>query len=231
MEKFSLKFQLLRLSEVQVFLFGIGLAFIYITWLIADNPWSPADGKILLEMTAVHIFIGRAAAMLFGYAQGLKSRLVIPVNMFVDTLMVLLYYPFFAFSCQYFLSKKLFHALIYRCRIAAESKQDFVRKYGLIGLFLFVFSPVWMTGPLVGCAIGYLLGIGPWVIILVVLSATFCTTLVWGIFLPELHKQVTSHSDSVPIILVLFLILVALLAGMIQKYLKSTKVAGNFREK
>jgi uncharacterized membrane protein len=112
-------------------------------------------------MTATNIIFGRAAGMSFGYAGGLGHCMVMPVNMPVATILVFLFYPLFVFSRQRLRVIKVFKNLMDRTREAAEAHRDTIRKYGILGLITFAWLPFWLTGPLVGCVIGLMLGLRP----------------------------------------------------------------------
>ena len=55
-----------------------------------------------------------------------------------------------------------------------------MRRYGIAGLFVFVFMPFWMTGPVVGAIIGFLIGLRPAVNLAVVLSATGLAIVIYA---------------------------------------------------
>lgn len=70
--------------------------------------------------------------------------------------------------------------------IGAEIRQPWVRRFGILGLFLFVFVPLWMTFPVVGAVMGFLIGLKPRTDVLVVLSATSVAIVLWGLLLDAL---------------------------------------------
>jgi hypothetical protein len=63
-----------------------------------------------------------------------------------------------------------------------------VRRFGIAGLFLFVFVPFWMTGPVVGAIIGFLIGLRARTNLAVVLSATYVAIAAWALSLSELGR-------------------------------------------
>jgi uncharacterized membrane protein len=182
----------------------VGLGF---TWL-----WSPAYSQVLVAMTATNVLFGRAAAMSFGYAVGLGHGVVVPVNMLVETVLVLLFYPLFVLSWRQVVEFRTFGNVIRRTREAAEANQDTIRRYGVLGLFAFVWFPFWMTGPVVGCAIGFLLGLSTAVNLAIVLTGTGLAMIGWAIVLRELHDRVAEFSVFGPMIMVIVIIL-AVVAG------------------
>ncbi len=67
-----------------------------------------------------------------------------------------------------------------------------------------------MTGPLVGCIIGFLIGLRPWVNLAVVLSGTYMAIVCWGILLRPLHAVLARAGPYLPFALVMLIFLVAI---------------------
>ncbi|MHC4537666.1 MAG: small multi-drug export protein, partial [Planctomycetota bacterium] len=86
--------------------------------------------------------------------------------------------------------------------------KDKIQRYGIISLFIFVWFPFWMTGPVVGCVIGFLLGLRVWVNITVVLSGTCAAIFGWAFFLRQFHERVASYSSYATMVLVTLLIII-----------------------
>jgi uncharacterized membrane protein len=84
--------------------------------------------------------------------------------------------------------------------------QKLFDRYGIFGLFIFVFFPFWMTGPIVGSIIGFLIGLRHITIISVVFIATIIAISLWGVFLNEMVKLLNSIDSSVVPTLLLILI-------------------------
>ena len=54
-------------------------------------------------MTGLNLLIGPGAGMSFGYASGMSHLQVVPLNMLVETLHVLVFYPLFVLSWRHLL--------------------------------------------------------------------------------------------------------------------------------
>lgn len=197
----------LHTPEGVVLLAGLVLAATGVTVLAITWLESPAFSQVLVAMTATNVLFGRAAAMSFGYALGLDHLVVVPVNMFIETVLVLLFYPLFVLSWRQVAEFSAFRNVIQRIREAAEASHVKIRRYGMIGLFVFVWFPFWMTGPVVGCAIGFLLGLSAGVNLVIVLLGTYLAIVGWAILLRELHDKVAEYSAFGPLLLVIVIIL------------------------
>lgn len=195
----------LALATLLLAAFGIG-------WLLA-----PEATLVLAAMTGLNLLIGRAAGLSFGYASGLDHPTVILGNLLVETIQVLVVYPLFALSWNHLLDLPRLRPWLARLRRGAETRQPWVQRFGIVGLFIFVFVPFWMTGPVVGAIIGFLIGLKPRVNVPVVLSATAVAIVLWALLLNELQDHAAQvHRYA----LVLAAVAVALLALVVRRLIR-----------
>ena len=216
-QKKQLKITLLTQSEGRLLMAGVALAFIYAFWLGIKMLFSPEDSQVLVGMTATQIIFGRAAGMAFGYSLNLKHTTVIPMCIAIETILVLIFYPLFVFSWRQLLVINWLKNIFMRIRNAAEAKKDIVKRYGIIGLFVFVWFPFWMTGPVVGCVIGFLLGLRLWVIMTAVLAGTCVAIFGWAFFLRQLLDQVASYSPYAAMVLMILLVIIIIVGHLLQR--------------
>jgi uncharacterized membrane protein len=192
-------------------LLGVGLGLTGLMLLAFGVGWQLFPDSVLTyaAMTGLNLVIGRAAGMSFGYASGLGHAQVIPLNMLVETVQVIVVYPLFALSWRQLIRLRALQPFVTRMHRAAESRGGAVRKFGVIGLFVFVFAPFWMTGPVVGAIIGFLIGLRPRVNLAVVLVATYVAIGVWGLLLNELNVWAATVNHFAPYALFLAIVLIA----------------------
>jgi uncharacterized membrane protein len=222
-QKKQLKTTLLASPEGRLLLAGIALAFIYSFWLGIKLLFSPDESQIFIGMTATEIIFGRAASMHFGYSVGLGHGTVIPICMIIETFLVLIFYPLFVFSWRHLLVLKWLKNTFERIHLAAETHKGKIQKYGIIGLFIFVWFPFWMTGPVVGCVIGFLLGLRVWVNMAVVLTGTYVAILGWALLLRQFHERVASHSPYAAMILMALLIIIIIVGHLLHRTFHNNK--------
>ncbi len=168
-------------------------------------------------MTGLNLIIGREAGMSFGYASGLSHAQVLPVNIVVETIQVLVVYPLFVLSTRQMIRLRALQSFVDRLQQAARSRGGAVQHFGIAGLFVFVFLPFWMTGPVVGAIIGFLIGLRPWVNLLVVLTSTYVAIGIWGLLLNELNAWVATVNRFAPFALVLAIVLIALAVQLLHR--------------
>ena len=207
-------------SSTEGRLLGVGLALTALMFLAFGIGWHLYPDSVLIytAMTGLNLIIGRAAGMSFGYASGLGHAQVVPLNMLVETIQVLVVYPLFALSWRQLIRLRRLQPFVTRMHHAAESRGGAVRKFGIVGLFVFVFVPFWMTGPVVGAIIGFLIGLRPWVNVAVVLGSTYMAIGVWGLLLNELNAWAATVNQFAPYALVLALVLIAVVMHMLSRH-------------
>jgi len=126
--------------------------------------------------------------------------------------LVLLFYPLFVFSMRKLVVFPSLKRLLDRTHAAAEHHHDTVRRYGIVGLFVFVWFPFWMTGPVVGAAIGYLLAFPSWLTLSVVLVGTYIAMLGWAWLLFGLYTRAAVFGPWAPALIVGTFILIVLVS-------------------
>jgi len=161
-------------------------------------------------MAFANLVFGRIVSLSVGYAGDYGHAVVIAVTMVCETTLVLLFYPLFVFSLNRLVVFPSIQGFLQRAHRAAERHKDKVRRYGVIGLFLFVWFPFWMTGPVVGSAIGYLIGLGAFATLAAVLSGTLIAILGWAYLIHGLHAKMVALAPWASVLLIGFLVGVVL---------------------
>jgi len=211
----QLKVNLLTSLEGRILLLGVALALVYTFWLSVKLLFFPEQSQLLVGITATELVFGRVAGMTFGYSMGLGNSTVIPICMIIETVVVLIFYPLFVFSWRHLLVFKWLKRIFERTRRVAEAHKDKVQRYGIIGLFVFVWCPFYMTGPVVGCVIGFLLGLRAWLNMTVVLAGTYVAIFGWAFFLRQLHEQIASYSSHAAMVLMTLLVIIFILGHLL----------------
>jgi len=204
--------RLFRTTEGHILLLGITIACLGLIAMGVTAFWSPQVSRIIGAMSVSNIVFGRAVSLSIGYASGYGHTLVVSVNIWIETVLVMLFYPLFVFSMRKLVVFPRLKHFLDQTRSVAERHQVKVRRYGVIGLFVFVWFPFWMTGPIVGSAIGYLLGFPAWMTISVVLAGTYLAIVGWAYILFGLNAHVAELAPWGPVVII-GLIIVIIIAG------------------
>ncbi len=208
---------LLATPEGKALLIGLVLALAYTIWLVVKVLLAPQESQFLVGLTATTLVFGRAAGLAFGYNMGLKHSTVIPIAMIVETFHVLAFYPLFVFSWRHLLVLKSLRNVFEHIHETAERHKRKIQRYGIIGLLAFVWFPFWMTGPVIGSVVGFLLGLPVWLNLLTVLIGTYTAILGWALFLKKVHEHVSSHDPYAAMVLVLVVIAVAVAGHFLRR--------------
>lgn len=202
--------QLFKTTEGRILLLGIAIALAGLIVMGLVAFWSPQTSRMIGAMIVTDIILGMIVSMSIGYANGFGHALVVPVVMWVETVLVLLFYPVFVFSLLKLVEFPRLKHFLERTLAAAERHHDRVRRYGVAGLFLFVWFPFWMTGPVLGSAIGYLLGFPAWLTLSVVLAGAYVTIVGWAYLLFDLYIRAAVFGSWAPVLIIGLIILVIL---------------------
>jgi len=199
-------------QEGKIFIAGVLLLFGYIISIINLYLFSVKDANNLVGMTITNIFFGRAAGISFGYTAEFSDLAIIFMNAIIEFIMVLLIYPLFVLTWNKSLDIKFLKNIVINVEKQKLKYKEFFEKYGKYGLFIFVWFPFWMTGPVIGSIIGFLIGIRHYTTILIVLCGTSLAIVVWTYFLKELIFLLNQIGDySAYILLILFVIIALVL--------------------
>jgi len=145
------------LAEVKILFIGLILSFLtclYLLYLLFTNF---GLYKILSSTAIVHIMGGRALGIAACLAADISLFYTISYNFFLEVVIVLITYGMVVLIMRNIIQPKLFRSAVKQAELAAQDQKTNIKKYGSIGLFLFVMLPFFMTGPVIGSIIGYLL--------------------------------------------------------------------------
>jgi len=182
-------------ETVEARILGMGLGLTLLTVVALGVGWlvDPGATSIFAAMTGLNLTVGRAAGMSFGYASGLQHLAVISSNVLVETIQVLVVYPLFVLSWKNLVDARHMQRLLVSMRRSAEANQSRVARYGMLGLFAFVFLPFWMTGPVVGSIIGFLIGLKARHNLPIVLTATYAAVAIWAVFFERMNDWLAEY--------------------------------------
>jgi len=211
--------ELISSQEGKIFIVGILMFIAFLMIVAIVYIFSVDDANNMVVMSVTNFFFGRAAGISYGYTVEFSDRVIILMNMMIEFIMVMITYPLFVFSWNKSLNIKYLRHFFIRVKRQKLKYKSFFQKYGIYGLFLFVWFPFWMTGPVIGSIIGFLIGIKHYTTMFIVLSGTSLAIVIWTYFLKELIFLLNQISANAPYIVLGVFIIIALTL----KVLKRTK--------
>lgn len=206
----------LDLTEVKILLTGLALSFLTglcLLYLLFTN----LDLYSVLSSTAiVHLMGGRALGVATCLSADISPFYTILYNFLLEVVIVLVTYGIVVLIMRNIIQPKLFRSAVRQAEKAAQDQRTNIKKYGTIGLFLFVMLPFLMTGPVIGSLIGYLLNYRPINNFLIVFSGTLSSIAIYALIGNNIMRHISQHvridlvekwgAIVVGILIVLFLI-------------------------
>jgi len=160
-------------TEGRIFLAGIVLS---VLLLMVVGYFAVVDmkiAKILVLIFLAHTLGGRAAGIGLCIMNNFGPLITICYNFYLEVLIVCFTYSIFVLSVNNYIQIPWLLKMMEKISNNALEQKDKIAAYGWIGIFLFVMAPFFMTGPMIGSIIGYMIRIP----LVKNLSATFGGTL------------------------------------------------------
>jgi uncharacterized membrane protein len=167
--------------EVKILFLGLvltALTGIYFLYLLFTDP---GLYKVLSSTAIIHIMGGRALGILTCLSADISLFYTILYNFFLEVVIVLIAYGIVVLVMRNIIQPKLFDSAVRKAELTAQSQKTKIKKYGSIGLFLFVMFPFFMTGPVIGAIIGYLLNYRAINNFLIVFSGTLVSIMIYAL--------------------------------------------------
>lgn len=184
-------------KEGQILILGLTLLGCFLILLLLSALFFPNFLQQMLSITAANIIFGRIAGLSIGIASQMDTTLLIAFNIFIESIMVLILYPLFVLSWNklYLISYQPLNQFLERSKKNAHKYEPIIKRYGVIGLILFVFTPFVMTGPVVASFVGFLIGFRHHKTLLVVLSSTLIAITIWLYLIKNFEEILITYSD------------------------------------
>lgn len=210
-------------KEGNIFIFSLFLTTLLIISILITYIFDAKSANKITALVVSNLFVGRVPSLSLGYASQLSHLTVIGVNIVTELILVTSLYPLFIFSFKGILKIKPLEDFFTQVQEKKKQHQEKFEKYGKVGLFIFVFIPFWMTGPIVGAIIGYLIGLKHYTIMLIVFIATTIAITLWGLFLNEIIEFLLAFDTRYVWIILLFIVVTALVLKIKKKLYKKEK--------
>ncbi|KJS30949.1 MAG: hypothetical protein VR64_13890 [Desulfatitalea sp. BRH_c12] len=167
------------LIEVKVLTVGIALAFLALLFFAVLFFIDPHLNRVLVSAAFMNTMGGRSLGVATCLSAGLSPLFTIVFNLFIEIIAVMISYGFLVLIMRNVIEPKLFRNAVRQAEMSAQNQKTMIKKYGVVGLFLFVMFPFFMTGPVVGSIIGYLLNYRVINNFLIVFSGTLASIIIY----------------------------------------------------
>ena len=163
-------------------------------------------GETLLGVFFAHLFGGRAAGVGLCIAFGMNLSMTIIYNMFLEVVIVFFCFSFFLISINHYLNIKFLDRALRNAEKNAHKYEHVIAKYGALGIFLFVLTPLFFTGPVVGSYLGHFLKFSLKKNLLTVFSGTLLAIVLWTFFFDFLSVHIGKIQWVFAIVLIMVLV-------------------------
>lgn len=194
-----MKHSFLQHDEGKILLFGLALLSLFFILLFLTAIFASDLTRPFLSITATNVIFGRMAGLSIGIASQMDITLLVAFNLFIESIMVLILYPLFVLSWNKLelISYKPLNEFLERSKVNASRYEPLIKRYGIIGLILFVLTPFAMTGPVVGSFVGYLIGLSHRMTLFVVLLSTLVAIIIWVYLIKNFEDVLVKYSDMI----------------------------------
>ena len=176
---------------LSVFCFAL-LALWYFGLMTSDLDGARKKAGVLLGTVGAHLVGGVISGVSTCAASPQYSAWEnILANALISTGVVSLLYGFFCLSCRKLLHVPFLEDAFRDLRKSADAQKHTWVRLGIPGIFLFVWIPFFMTGPVIGSILGRLIGLGLFVNLFTVISASMTSIVTWVFFWDQLSRFIS----------------------------------------
>ncbi|MFO7964502.1 MAG: small multi-drug export protein [Desulfobacterales bacterium] len=172
------RFDLIEVKILFAGLFLSGLAGIYLFYILVTDP---GLYQTLFSTAAIHVMGGRALGIATCLSADIPTFYTIMYNFYLEVVIVLLTYGIVVLFMRNIVQPKLFCSAVRQAELAAQDQKTRIKRFGAVGLFFFVMFPFFMTGPVIGAIIGYLLNYRAVSNFMIVFSGTLTSIVIYAL--------------------------------------------------
>jgi uncharacterized membrane protein len=183
------------LVEVRILFMGLFLAMLAGLCLAVLLFIDPGLFRVLSSTAIVHVMGGRALGVAKCLSANISPFNTILYNFFLEVVIVLIAYGIVVLIMRNVIQPKLLHSTVRQAELTAQKQKTNIKRYGAIGLFFFVMFPFFMTGPVIGAIIGYLLHYRAINNFLIVFGGTLCSIIVYTLVGNNIINYISQYVD------------------------------------
>lgn len=156
---------------------------------------------------------GRLAFISAGLELGLNAFTIIIIIIFYNTAYLLLVYSLFVLLSEQVAKFKFIKSLQHKVQSSKRLRSD----WNLVSIALFIWTPLPMTGAVIGSLIAYLEGYRHRETLLVAIPSMWIGVISWTLAYERLYKILNLFNPNINIILISLLLILPLVYNFIRK--------------
>ncbi|NQT91755.1 MAG: small multi-drug export protein [Lentisphaerae bacterium] len=213
----TMRDRFLHSEDGHIFAFGCCLLILWVESVavmlrLGDPIWLK-----MVMMGLTHLLAGRAASIAQGTQAVMHPALISFFAVLFDTIVMLIMFPVMVFSYQNFFERRFFQKHMKPMFDQAQKGLTRLRKAKILGVFMFVWFPFWMTGVIAGSLLGYLLGLRKWVTMLTAVLGNIAAVLCWVYAYDKLFGWLNRTHQNLAAAATLLIILSLVFARLVWK--------------
>ena len=204
-----LRTRFLHSEEGSIFAFGccmliLWIEAIFMVWRCNYPVWLN-----LLTMSFTHASAGRGVSIAWAMTNiEAPAAVTAMLAIYLDVMVMLIMYPVLVFSYKNFVERRFFQEHMKQVFDSAQKSVTRLRRSKILGVFLFVWFPLSMTGIVVGSVLGFLLGLRTWVTMTTVILGSTSAVICWVYAYDKLFGWLGGIHDAIPLAATLILVTV-----------------------
>lgn len=196
----------LHSEEGSLFAIGCCMLILWIETIAALWRTSHELWLGMLTMGFTHIVAGRAASIAQATQLALPAPLIVLLATYFDTMTVFVMFPVLVFSYKNFLERRFFRKHMQPVFESARKGMGYLGRFKIVGVFLFVWFPFWMTGIISGSVLGFLIGLKTWVNMVTVILGSVTAEICWVFAYDRLFSWLGGVHQAIPVAVSLIII-------------------------
>jgi uncharacterized membrane protein len=185
---------------------GIAMSLLCLAVLAYITMVDTELGQALVLVFLAHTFGGRAAGISLCILNEINVFWTIFYNFYLEVLIVCFTYSLFMLSVSNYIKLRGLRLFALRLERRARKHKEKIEKYGWIGLFLFVMTPLPVTGPVIGSIIGSLVKMKLLKNFSAVFLGTLAAIIAWTLFFDFLDE----HLHIIRYVIIAMIVVVSL---------------------
>ncbi|MCQ2404172.1 MAG: small multi-drug export protein [Lentisphaeria bacterium] len=180
-EKLSPWRRFCQLPEFWSLWLGVAAAFGVLAFILVGGQLTPNKGRVFLKVLNYHVLGGAPV----GAMQAAKHPILelwenILFNGLITIAIISLFNTFFSLSCRKLFSLSFLEKAFQGLKGDARQQKKTWARFGIPGIFVFVFFPMPFTGPVVGSLLARFVGLRYWGGLGTVIAASLSAIVAWG---------------------------------------------------
>lgn len=160
---------------------GVASVVACVLFYLVERNIDPEKGRALLKILNYHVFSGAPVSAMNGAKYScLEFYENFIFNGFITIAIISFFNTLFSLSCRKVFQLPFLHSTFQDIKTDAKRQKKTWARFGIPGVFFFVFIPMPLTGPVVGSLLARFIGLKYWGMLGTVIAASLTSIAAWG---------------------------------------------------